>query len=71
MEDGKSVKDAATKAMMDIHELKSFGGMNCLAIDAKGNPISATTAPDRESVYWYMDVDSEESELRKGIQVLE
>jgi beta-aspartyl-peptidase (threonine type) len=70
MEDGLSVKEAAFRAMKDIYELKSFG-MNCLAIDAKGNAISATTASDRESIYWYMDVDSKEAEKRIGIQVLE
>ena len=71
MEDGLSVKEAAFRAMKDIHALKSFGGMNCLAMDHKGNTTSATTSPDRESVHWYMDVDSKETELRKGIQVLE
>jgi len=45
--------------------------MNCLAMDHKGNTTSATTSPDRESVHWYMDIDSKDAELRKGIQVLE
>ncbi len=71
MEDGLSVKEAAFRAMKDIHELKSFGGMNCIAMDAKGNTISATTNPDRESVYYYMDVDMKESEKRVGITVPE
>ncbi|MCW4014314.1 MAG: isoaspartyl peptidase/L-asparaginase [Candidatus Bathyarchaeota archaeon] len=71
MEDGLSVKEAAFRAMKDIHELKSFGGMNCIAMDAKGNTISATTNPDRESVYYYMDVDMKESEKRIGITVSE
>ncbi len=71
MEDGLSVREAAFRAMKDIHELKSFGGMNCLAFDAKGNTVSATTSPDRESMHWYMDVDSKEPERRAGIKVLE
>jgi len=71
MEDGLSVREAAFRAMKDIHELKSFGGMNCLAFDAKGNTVSATTNPDRESMHWYMDVDSKEPEHRTGITVLE
>lgn len=71
MEDGLSVKEAAFRAMKDIHELKSFGGMNCIAIDTKGNTISATTNPDRESVHWYMDIDSKEPEKRIGITVPE
>jgi beta-aspartyl-peptidase (threonine type) len=71
MEDGLSVKEAAFRAMKDIFELKSFGGMNCLVFDAKGNTISATTNPDRESMHWYMDVDSKEPEYRTGITVPE
>lgn len=71
MEGGLSVKEAAFRAMKDIHELKSFGGMNCIAMDAKGNTISATTHPERESVYYYMDVDSKEAEKRIGISVPE
>ena len=71
MEDGLSVKEAAFRAMKDIFELKSFGGMNCLAFDAKGNTDSATTSPDRESMHWYMDVDSKEPEYRTGITVPE
>jgi len=71
MEDGLSVKEAAFRAMKDIHELKSYGGMNCIAIDTKGNTISATTNPDRESVHWYMDIDSKEPEKRIGIKVTE
>jgi beta-aspartyl-peptidase (threonine type) len=71
MENGLSVKEAAFRAMKDIHELKSFGGMNCLAIDHKGNTVSATTSLDRESMHWYMDVDSKEPEKRVGITVPE
>lgn len=71
MEDGLSVREAAFRAMKDIHELKSFGGMNCIAIDNKGNTISATTVSDRESIYWYMDVDCKEPEKRIGINVME
>jgi len=70
MGNGLTVKEAAFRAMKDIHELRSFGGMNCIAIDNKGNTISATTSPDRESVHWYMDVDSPEPQLRKGIRVM-
>jgi isoaspartyl peptidase/L-asparaginase-like protein (Ntn-hydrolase superfamily) len=69
MEDGLSVKEAAFRAMKDILELKSFGNMNCIAIDAKGNTISATTNPNRESTHWYMDIDSDVPEKRIGIMV--
>jgi beta-aspartyl-peptidase (threonine type) len=69
MENGLSVKEAAFRAMKDIHELKGNGGMNCIAIDHRGNTISATINPDRKSIYWYMDVDSIEPEKRIGINV--
>jgi len=71
MEGGLSVKEAAFRAMKDIHELNSFGGMNCIAMDSKGNTISATTVEGRESVYYFMDVDMKESEKRVGITVPE
>jgi beta-aspartyl-peptidase (threonine type) len=69
MENGLRVKEAAFRAMKDIHELKGYGGMNCIAIDHKGSTISATTNPDRESIHWYMDIDSQEPEKRIGINV--
>jgi beta-aspartyl-peptidase (threonine type) len=68
---GMTLEEAATKAMKDIHNLNSPGGMNSLAIDAKGNAISVTTRGDRESYYYYMDVDMETSEKRIGINVPE
>jgi hypothetical protein len=43
--------------------------MNCLAFDSKGNTISATTREDRESTYWYYDVEMDEPEKRTGIKV--
>ena len=69
MENGLSVKEACFRAMKDIHELKSPGGMNCIAFDAKGNTISATTREDRESIHWYLSVDMDEPEQRTGINV--
>ncbi|MCW4050864.1 MAG: isoaspartyl peptidase/L-asparaginase [Candidatus Bathyarchaeota archaeon] len=69
MEEGLSAKDAASRAMKDIHALKAFGSMNCIVFDAKGNTTSATTRPDRESVHWYMDMESKEPEKRVGINV--
>jgi len=69
MEDGLSLREACFRAMKDIHALKSFGGMNCLAMDAKGNTTSASTREDRESTHWYMDVGMREPEKRIGINV--
>jgi beta-aspartyl-peptidase (threonine type) len=71
MANGLSVKEAAFRAMKDIYELKSFGGMNCLVMDKNGNTISATITPDRQSTYWYMDVDCDNPEQRIGINVTE
>ena len=66
---GLGVEAAAVRAMQDIHALNSFGGMNCLVMDADGNTMSATTVVDRESVHWFMDVDSSEPEKRVGVNV--
>jgi beta-aspartyl-peptidase (threonine type) len=68
---GMEIREACFRAMKDIYELKTPGGMNCLAIDNKGNTMSARTNPDRESVHWYMDVEMVEPELRTGINVRE
>ena len=69
MEGGLSPKEAAFRAMKDIHNLNAIGGMNCLVMDNKGNTTSATTNPERESVHWYYNVDMKEPEMRKGINV--
>jgi hypothetical protein len=55
--------------MKDIHDLSAVGDMNCLVMDNMGNTVSATTNPDRESVYWYYGVDMTEPEKRTGINV--
>jgi len=67
--DGLGVEAAAARAMQDIHALASFGGVNCLLMDAEGNTMSATTLTDRESIHWFMDTDSREPEKRTGINV--
>ena len=69
MENGLNPEEAAFLAMKDIHDLNGVGGMNCIVLDNKGNTISATTTPGRESVYWYFDVDMTEAEKRVGINV--
>jgi len=67
MEHGMTVRDACIQAMRDIHALKETGGMNCLAFDRHGNTMSASTR--RESIHYYMDIDSEEPEERRGVWV--
>jgi beta-aspartyl-peptidase (threonine type) len=67
--EGLGVQAAAARAMKDIHALESFGGMNCLLMDAHGNTASATIVAGRESVHWFMDCDSSEPEKRVGINV--
>jgi len=69
MENGMTVREACFRGMKDINELHEKGGMNCLAMDNKGNTMSASTS--RENIHWYMDVDSKEAEQRKGICVPE
>ena len=69
MEGGLSPKEAAFRAMKDIHALNAIGGMNCLVMDSKGNTTSATTNPDRESIHWYYNVNMKEPEKRIGINV--
>lgn len=69
MENGKTLEEACVQAMRDILDLNDSGGMNCLAFDREGNTFSASTR--RESIHYYMDVDSEGPEERKGIWVKE
>lgn len=69
MENGLSVKEACFRAMKDIHDLNSPGGMNCVAFDVKGNTMSATTRTDRESMHWFFSVEMDEPEKRVGINV--
>jgi len=67
MENGRSLEEACVQAMRDIIALKDRGSMNCLALDREGNTFSASIS--RESIHYYMDVDSEGPEERKGIWV--
>lgn len=69
LEGGLSPKEAAFRAMKDIHALNAIGGMNCIVMDNKGNTASATINPERESTYYYMDIDMERPEKRIGINV--
>ena len=71
LEGGMTVREAAFRAMKDIHTLKTPGGMSCILFDRDGNTMSATISETRESVHFYMDVDSVEPEERKGFQVPE
>lgn len=67
MELGVSVRDACIKAMKDVHALKDQGNMNCIAFDKDGNTMSVSNS--RESVHYYMDIDSKEPKERKGVWV--
>jgi beta-aspartyl-peptidase (threonine type) len=69
MENGRSLEEACVQAMRDVIALNDRGNMNCLALDREGNTLSASIS--RESVHYYMDVDSEGPEERKGIWVKE
>ena len=69
MENGMSLKAACIRAMRDIISLDETGGMNCIAFDKNGNTFSASVS--RDSIHYYMDIDSEEPEERKGVWVKE
>ena len=69
MENGRSLEEACIQAMKDITSLDETGGMNCLAFDKDGNTFSASVS--RESIHYYMDVDSREPEERRGVWVKE
>lgn len=64
---GASVHDACIQAMRDINALNETGGISCIAFDKQGNTMSASTR--RESVHYYVDIDSKEPEERRGVWV--
>jgi len=67
MSTGMGVRDACIKAMKDIIDLKETGGVNCVALDKKGNHFSASTRV--VPVYYYMNVDSSGPEEKTGVLV--
>ena len=67
MEGGMSVREACIQSMKDVHALNDTGNMNCIAFDRDGNTMSASNS--RESIHFYMDIDSKEPEERKGVWV--
>jgi beta-aspartyl-peptidase (threonine type) len=69
MENGMTIHEACARGMKSINELYEKGDMNCLAMDNKGNTMSASTG--RESFHWYMGTDLKEPEKRKGIWIKE
>jgi len=69
MENGMDLEGACVKAMKDIISLGDYGSMSSLAFDKDGNTMSVSTS--RESIHYYMDVDSEEPEQRQGVWVKE
>jgi beta-aspartyl-peptidase (threonine type) len=69
LEAGMSLKDACVRAMRNVNALHDKGSMNCVAMDNKGNTMSASV--NRENIHYYMDVDMKEPEERKGVWVKE
>ena len=67
MENGRDVRGACVQTMRDIHALGETGGISCIAFDRDGNTMSASTRG--ESVHYYMGVDSDEPEERRGVWV--
>ena len=66
LENGLTLKGAVRKALKDVHSLQD-GTISCLAFDGAGNTMSGSMTG--ESIHYYMDVDSEEPEERKGVWV--
>ena len=66
LEDGLTLRGAVRKALKDVHSLKD-GTISCLAFDGEGNTMSGSMTG--ESIHYYMDVDSEGPEERKGVWV--
>jgi len=66
LENGMSLEEAVTKALKDVHALEDKT-ISCLAFDPEGNTISGSMRG--ESIHYYMDVDSEDPEERKGVWV--
>jgi beta-aspartyl-peptidase (threonine type) len=66
LESGLTLRGAVRKALKDVHSLQD-GTISCLAFDGEGNTMSGSmTGP---SIHYFMDVDSEGPEERKGVWV--
>ncbi len=66
LENGLTLRGAARKALKDVHSLQD-GTISCLVFDGEGNTMSGSMTG--ESIHYYMDVDSEGPEERKGVWV--
>ena len=66
LENGLTLRGAVRKALKDVHSLQD-GTISCLVFDREGNTISGSMTG--ESIHYYMDVDSEGPEERKGVWV--
>jgi beta-aspartyl-peptidase (threonine type) len=67
MENGRNLRKSCIQAMKDILALNEGGVMNCLALDKDGNTFSASIS--RQSIHYYMDVDTEYPILKAGVWV--
>jgi beta-aspartyl-peptidase (threonine type) len=61
---GLSPIEACEESMKEIHEIVEKPSMNVIAFNKDGETGGA--ASHREIVYYYMDIDSETVETRKG-----
>ena len=66
LENGLTLRGAVRKALKDVHSLQD-GTISCLVFDGEGNTMSGSMTG--ESIHYYMDVDSEGPEERKGVWV--
>ena len=66
LENGLTLRGAVRKVLKDVYSLQD-GTISCLVFDREGNTISGSMTG--ESIHYYMDVDSEGPEERKGVWV--
>jgi isoaspartyl peptidase/L-asparaginase-like protein (Ntn-hydrolase superfamily) len=67
MKTGMSPEEACVEAMKEVHEMEKGASLNVLALDPEGDVAAASTY--REPPYFYMDVEMEAADQRKGVWV--
>jgi len=64
MQSGFNVQEACLQAVREVNRLRETGGINCIAMDTRGNTFGA--ANRRQATYCYMSVDQEAPEDKTG-----
>jgi beta-aspartyl-peptidase (threonine type) len=66
---GYTAKEACNKAMSEVHGMAEEPVLSCVAFDNRGNVAAASTSG--EPLYFYMDIDMDSEEMRRGVWVRE